>query len=337
MERSVCAIGDAVLDVIVELSQLPVVGDDVPGAVSVSNGGQASNVAAWCRTLGARSAVISKLGTDVAGGLVADLMERRGVGLLGPRAEPGREATGTIVSLVTPGGERSMISDRGAAATLGADDLEPTWFRTCDWLHVSGYSLFGSDGGAAALAAASYERQAGGGVSVDVSAATLIESVGVGEARRRIAQCRPDVVFANLAEHRVLGALEGIAMVVKRGAAGFVVHDSDGATPWDALDAADVRDTTGAGDAFAAGWILGGPEMARAAARECLACVGAMPPLEGLDIDDVDGEPVRAVLGALTGDAAGGSARPGRAPADAIGTGRAASAVRGGSGTGGAA
>lgn len=289
MPMSVCTIGDAVVDVVIELSQLPVVGDDVPGAVTLTNGGQACNVAAWCNALGARAAVISKLGDDVAGELVASLLARHGVEVLERGGAAPRGPTGTIVSLVTPGGERSMISDRGVAATLRADDLEPSWFRACDWLHVSGYSLFGPHGGEAALAAAALARGAGAGISVDVSTATLVETVGVSDARRRVAACGPDVVFANVAEHRAIGTLAGTVMVVKHGPAGFVVHDGAGATPWPALAAAEVRDSTGAGDAFAAGWILGGPEMAQTAARECLAHVGAMPPPAGVPDAHGDG------------------------------------------------
>lgn len=286
---SVCTIGDAVVDVVVEPSQLPVAGDDVPGSVSLSSGGQASNVAAWCRWLGVGAAVISKLGHDVAGELIAALLERRGIELLEPGAGTRRGPTGAIVSLVTSGGERSMISDRGVASTLRVDELDPSWFRSCDWLHVSGYSLFGRDGGQAALGATALARGAGAGVSIDVSSATLVRSVGVADARRRVAACQPDVVFANVAEHRAIGTLEGTVVVVKRGAQGFVVHDASGATSWEALEAAEVRDTTGAGDAFAAGWIVGGPETARLAARECLAHAGAMPPPARVDRADARG------------------------------------------------
>ncbi len=282
----VCTIGDAVVDVVVELSRLPVVDDDVPGRISLSNGGQASNVAAWCSALGARAAVVSKVGDDLAGDLVAGLLDRHGVELLGSRETGGREPTGTVVSLVTPGGERSMVSDRGAAAGLCADDIRAEWFRGCDWLHVSGYSLFGPDAGAAATVAAGYAHGMGATVSVDVSAATLVESVGASEANRRIGACSPDVVFANDAERGAIGHIEGTTMVVKLGSSGFVLHDADGQRTWAALEAETVRDATGAGDAFAAGWIVGGPELARLSARACLGHVGAMPPL---------GEPLRLV------------------------------------------
>ena len=275
---SVLAIGDAVLDVVVELSRTPVVGDDVPARISLSNGGQASNVASWCSALGAKAAVISRVGGDLAGQLVAGRLERQGVVLLGPSGPGGEDgATGVIVSLVTAGGERSMASDRGASAGIAVSDLDPAWFLRCDWLHVSGYSLFAPAGPAAATAAAEMARAAGARVSVDLSAATLVESVGSGEAIRRVEACRPEVVFGNEAEHEAIGVLEGVVTVVKRGPEGFVVRDPGGSVRWPALPVPEVRDSTGAGDAFAAGWIVGGPELARAAAAECLAHAGAMP------------------------------------------------------------
>ena len=274
----VLTIGDAVVDVVVELSRPPVVGDDVPARISLSNGGQASNVAAWCAALGTRAAVISMVSTDLAGQLVTGLLERHGVELLGPTGRGGAEgATGVVVSLVTPGGERSMASDRGASAELVAPDLDPAWFRDCDWLHVSGYSLLGPAGDEVAMAAAAMARAAGARVSVDLSSATLVESIGSAEAASRVEACRPEVVFATEAEHAALGPLKGVVTVVKLGPEGFVVDGAAGATRWTALETAEVRDTTGAGDAFAAGWIVGGPELARAAARACLANPGAMP------------------------------------------------------------
>ncbi len=277
----VCTIGDAVVDVVVELSRLPVVGDDVPGRISLSNGGQASNVAAWCSALGARAAVLSNVGADLAGDLVAGLLLRYGVELLGPGQAGGEASTGTIVSLVTPGGERSMVSDRGAAARLRASDVQAAWFRGCDWLHVSGYSLFGADDGEAALVAADLAHRVGATVSVDVSAATLVESIGAAESIRRIRACSPNVVFSNEAERRAVGHIDGTSLVVKLGRNGFVLQDDSGERSWAALDAETVRDTTGAGDAFAAGWIVGGPELARMAAQACLGEVGAMPRLDG--------------------------------------------------------
>ncbi len=82
------------------------------------------------------------------------------------------------------------------------------------------------------------------------------------------------MVFANDDEDRIFGGrLPGATWIVKRGALGCSFDGDERA----ALDVPDVVDTTGAGDALAAGWIVGGPELALEAAARCVQRVGAMP------------------------------------------------------------
>ena len=81
-------------------------------------------------------------------------------------------------------------------------------------------------------------------------------------------------MFANEDEEAVFGApLEGAAWIRKRGARGCSFDGDERAAL--AVDA--VVDTTGAGDALAAGWIVGGPDLALAAAARCIQRAGAMP------------------------------------------------------------
>jgi len=84
----------------------------------------------------------------------------------------------------------------------------------------------------------------------------------------------PDVVFANEEEDELFGGpLEGVAWILKRGAHGCSFDGIERA----ALEVAEVVDTTGAGDALAAGWILGGADLALEAAARCIQRVGPMP------------------------------------------------------------
>jgi sugar/nucleoside kinase (ribokinase family) len=100
-------------------------------------------------------------------------------------------------------------------------------------------------------------------VSVDASSAALLEHDGAQPAVARMATLRPHVVFANELEADVLGsalhpdALGGAMVVVKHGAGPAVLHRS-GTAPVEvaAIRVEGVRDTTGAGDAFAAGFLL---------------------------------------------------------------------------------
>jgi len=257
----VTTIGDLLLDVVVRLDGPLVPGDDRPAETRVGAGGQAANVAAWAAALGAEARVVGKRGADVAGALVARELRARGVRVLGP-AE-GR--TGVVVSLAA-GGERTMASDRGSAPALRADELERRWFR-CDALHVSGYALQAEPSASAALRAAELARDHGARVSLDLAAWTAI-----GEAfRERVRTLAPDLVFAGEREREALGALDA-AWVVKRGAAGVVVDGVEHpALP------AEVVDATGAGDALAAGFLVGGLPAGLAAAARCCERMGALP------------------------------------------------------------
>jgi ribokinase len=273
----VIALGDAMIDVIVEMTQSPVADDDVPASIGLGLGGQAANVAAWCTYLGRPAAVIAPLAGDPTGWLIHEALAARGVEWLGPEATSGR--SGAVVSLVAPGGGRSMLSDRGASASLDAGTVRPEWFEGAGWLHVSGYALFGSSGSSgAALAAAGLARTAGARISVDLSAATLLRGVGAERARRLIEALGAELVFANEIEAGVIGPLRVSTLVVKRGPDGCRIIGRDGVSEVPAAPGAVVRDTTGAGDAFAAGWLVGGVDLALQAARTCVGLLGATPP-----------------------------------------------------------
>jgi len=269
-----CAFGDAVLDVVVALERATVVDDDVPARITLSAGGQAANVAAWAVALGVPAAVVSRVGADASGRLLRDLLVLQGVELLAP-GDGAR--TGAVTSIVTPDGRRTMASDRGATESFPVGDLDPGWFRGRDWLHVSGYALFGAGSSDAALRAAVLARSAGARVSVDLSSVTVVELAGRAEIRRLVAAAAASVVFANAAEHAAAGPLDVATLVVKHGPAGCEVHEAGAVRAHPAPEAV-VLDTTGAGDAFAAGWLVGGPPLALAAARSCVGLRGAMPP-----------------------------------------------------------
>jgi sugar/nucleoside kinase (ribokinase family) len=264
-----CALGDLTLDVVVRLAAPLAAGGDTDAEIVLGPGGQAANVAAWAAAFGAGARFVGKRGADDAGELVARRLAEHGVELAGP-AE-GRQ--GVICSLVSPDGERSMAADRGAAAELRADELEPAWFE-CDHLFVSGYALMREPAASAAARAAELARRAGARISVDLSSWSAIEAAGVDGFRSRALALAPEVVFANEDEDRVVGGpLPGPAWIVKRGARGCSFDGDERA----ALPVEQVVDTTGAGDALAAGYLVGGPELALAAAARCVQRLGTMP------------------------------------------------------------
>src|SRR5262249_42670708 len=135
----VCTLGDALLDVVVVLERDLVGGADVPADTTVGAGGQAANVAAWVVELGARARFVGMRAADPAGRLVEAALAGYGVEIAGPS---GAGRGGVVVSLVAPGGDRTMASDRGLSATLRPEQVDPSWLA-CDHLHVSGYVLTG--------------------------------------------------------------------------------------------------------------------------------------------------------------------------------------------------
>jgi sugar/nucleoside kinase (ribokinase family) len=274
----IATFGDVLLDVIVRLEEPLAPGGDVRAATRAGAGGQAANVAAWAAELGAEAACIAKRGEDSAGELVARELAAHGVEVLGP---VGAGSTGVVVSVVETG-DRALASDRGVATTFTAEELEVAWFG-CDVLHVSGYALVREPIGSAALAAARLAREAGARVSVDVAAWNEIRRFGPVQFREILDALAPDVLFATEAEWELLGGayLNAPTGVLKRGARGCSVFTTDSKLDFAALEV-DVVDPTGAGDALAAGFLLGGSleEAARRgieAAARCVAKVGSLP------------------------------------------------------------
>jgi sugar/nucleoside kinase (ribokinase family) len=270
----VCTLGDLLLDVIVRAPGPLAPGADTPVEAHVATGGQAANVASWVVELGENARFVGKSADDAAGDLARSLLGQRGVVVAGPRVEG---STGVVVAFVGPDGERSMATDRGVSPELRADELEGAWF-VCDCLHLSGYSLLASPIGEAALAAAERAREEGARVSVDLSSWSTIRAFGPERFRARLEELTPDLVFANEPEWELVGGAYGLAetAVVKRGSRGVVVMTADGSEEHASLGA-EVVDTTGAGDALAAGFLVGGIDVGLQAAARCVAQMGAVP------------------------------------------------------------
>jgi sugar/nucleoside kinase (ribokinase family) len=217
-------------------------------------GDQAANVAAWAASLGADAVCIAKRRDDPSGETVARELAAHGVAFLGP------------------------VGD----GPFSPEELDPAWL-VCDVLHVSGYVLAREPISAPALLAARLAREAGARVSVDVAAWTEIRSFGPVRFRELLDELAPDVLFATEAEWELLGGayLSAPTGVLKRGARGCSVFTGDAKLDFAALEV-DVVDPTGAGDALAAGFLLGGSleEAARRgieAAARCSAKVGSLP------------------------------------------------------------
>ncbi len=229
----------------------PARGTDTAARIERRRGGSAANVAAAAALIGCAVRFIGRVGDDVLGEQLVARLAGDGVDV---RVQRGGR-TGAVAVLVEPGGERTMFPDRAAAAELEA--IDPTWLDGVTWLHLTGYSLCGEPAGPASLDAIRHVRDSGGRVSIDVSSAAVIEAFGPARFAAILEAVAPDIVFANTEEARTLARRPPGVYVVKDGPRPVVVTQADGSTSEVEVPALSgpVSDTTGAGDAFAAGFI----------------------------------------------------------------------------------
>ena len=256
-------VGDLLEDVVIHAAGPPARGTDTAARIRRRRGGSAANVASAAARAGCAVRFIGRVGDDALGEHLVASLAADGVDVRVQRA--GR--TGTVAVLVEPGGERTMFPDRAAAAELEA--IVPDWLDGIRWLHVTAYSLCTEPSESPAAEAAALVRDAGGRVSVDVSSVAVVEAYGRTRFSGVLDALAPDVVFANADEARALAGSPPGVLVVKDGPRPVVVTLPDGRTHQiDVPVLGRVLDTTGAGDAFAAGFltaVLDGSTMVEAA------------------------------------------------------------------------
>jgi sugar/nucleoside kinase (ribokinase family) len=239
---------------------------DVAGRVSFVQGGSAATTARWLARLGARTTLIAAMGRDATGRALVDVVHADGVTVRAMRIAG--VPTARIAVLVTPDGERSFVPDRGAADRLAPADLRTTWFAGALAVHLPVYSLVGAPVGLAGQRAIELGRAAGAAISLDLASVGPLLAHGRPAAHALLASAAPDILFATAAEASAFlgGApldrlLEtaGIA-VIKRGPKGATVlaREGDGSIRFEvATTPVAAADTTGAGDAFDAGFLVG--------------------------------------------------------------------------------
>ena len=255
MSGRIYCVGDVMVDVLAHLPGELEIGSDTPAPISLSGGGSAANTAAWLAFAGAATTFVGRVGDDSLGRKAVDDLARSGVDLA-VTVDP-TLPTGTCIVLVDPSGERTMVPSAGANAVGGT----PPVLGGEDHLHVSGYALFHPDACEAALAALGAARATGTTVSVDAASAAPLRDFGPSLFLDTVA---PALLFANLDEAEVLTGTRDVEAAVlllgKRSGEAIVKHGASGAAWSDGIEIVSAMpdpvtpyDSTGAGDAFAAG------------------------------------------------------------------------------------
>ncbi|MEN9823033.1 MAG: hypothetical protein RLZ04_1459, partial [Actinomycetota bacterium] len=249
-------LGDLVEDVVVHLHEEVHAGSDTRSTVTRRRGGSAANVVESARLAGWPARFIGQVGDDPAGRWLTERLEGVGAEVAVRRA--GR--TGTIVVLVAADGERTMLADRAACTELA--DPDPAWLDGLHTLHVPWYSFTSEPLRSSSFVLARLAAERGCRVSIDLSSSALLESATPAAVAADLRSLQPDVVLANEQEAAAMGdwmstdALGARLVVVKHGSEPAVVSEvgrPEFRVP--AVRLATVRDTTGAGDAFAAGFL----------------------------------------------------------------------------------
>lgn len=240
--RVVCA-GHVNWDVTLRLDRLPVPdGESQVRSRRESGGGSAANVAVTLVALERAASLVGSVGDDATGTQALRSLAEAGVDVSPVLTAPGETARKYL--LVDEGGEVSVIDDGGVNEAVGPEDVEPEWFDGAEHLHLTGQHP--------ATAARLAELAAHSGLRVSFDPGRLLD-------RRDYSATLAwtDLLFLNdreAAEVSRRALPEDCVVLTKHGERGATLETPDGTLEHPGVDLPAV-DATGAGDAFAAGFV----------------------------------------------------------------------------------
>ena len=289
---AVLCIGDAMIDVSVRLKSTININSDTISEITMNSGGAAANTAAWLAHSGVRTSFAGRVGADFPGDRFLSDLSAQNVEFKGTIVRSAQ--TGSVVVLVDPSGNRTMFPDSGANAGLNQSDIPS--LSGYDAVFLSGYSLFNSASSEGVLEIIKKIGKARIPIFFDIASVGSIKAFGRERAISLINGF--EAIFLNQDEASFITETADLAaqiaflrkltplVVIKRGEAGAIATAIDGEPIELPALTASVIDTTGAGDAFAAGFIaawLESKEIIDAMSKgltlaaRCVETIGARP------------------------------------------------------------
>jgi sugar/nucleoside kinase (ribokinase family) len=281
----VTAIGNAIVDVIAQADDALLAAHGLPkGAMNLidaamaeklygvmgpgkeASGGSAGNTIAGIAMLGGKTAYIGKVADDQLGTIFTHDIRAAGVTYDTPPLSAGLPTARSLI-FVTPDAQRTMQTFLGACTQLGPEDINMDHITSSQVVYMEGYLWDLPRAKQAMLDAAMKAKESGVKVSL-----TLSDALCVGRFRDEfleLAEKYVDILFANESEILSLYQVEhfddALQQVRKhceiaaltRSEKGSVVVSGDEVHVIDAVKGVKVVDTTGAGDAYAAGFLYG--------------------------------------------------------------------------------
>ena len=270
--KPIVVLGDVMTDIIVKVTDPLSIGSDTAAKCHLIAGGSGANQAAWLATKGLDVHFIGCVGDDTFGR--AHLRALSNAGITPHLGIDQRLGTGMIIVLVGANGERTMITDRGANGGLKRQHLPLEVFQSPNWFHLSGYMLLAPETREVALAALQLAREQGMPISIDPSSTAPLAAA---DPKLFVEWTRgADLCFPNFDEGRLLTGESdeasvaralcqwygGVALKLGRQGALFAVAGEPIFRQSQLGEPGEAVDTTGAGDAFCAGflaeWLAGG-------------------------------------------------------------------------------